>query len=1168
MQPTGRPRVLFEMHRLGPAAVAAAEPLKRDSLSAGWMINEGRLDGPGGKSMRCSSCGNDNREGRKFCVQCGQLLRLVCPSCGAPAEPGERFCGDCGAGLVAADAQPASARSPAASASDNRIPTEQAEAALKGERKTVTALFADIKGSTELERDLDPEDARAIVDPVLQLMIAAVHRYDGYVAQSTGDGIFALFGAPVAHEDHAQRALHAALAMQQELRLHGERLKNQGRSPVEARIGVNTGEVVMRTIQTGAHPEYTPVGHVTNLAARMQTAAPTGSIAASEATQRLCEGYFEFRALGPTAVKGLNGLVEVYEVLRAGPLRTHFQLAAQRGLTKFVGRERELTDLKRALELARSGHGQIVAAVAEAGTGKSRLVYEFKAAIPGGHKVLEAYSVSTGKAAAYQPVLELFHNYFGIEASDDPARRREKIAARLATLDPALGDIPPYLFALLGMQDASDPLAALDPSVRRRRTLDALRRIVLRESVNQPLVVIFEDLHWIDSQTQALLDLLADSIASARVLLLVNYRPEYRHQWAGKSYYTQLGLGPLGDENAKELLAALLGDATDLAALKRLIAEKCGGNPFFTEELVRGLFEEGVLTRNGNVRMTRPLSHVRVPATVQAVLGSRIDRLPAEAKSVLQTLAVIGKDIPLDLARCVTDIPDDELSRVCSDLQIAEFIYEQPSAAGVAYTFKHALTQEVAYNSLLLERRKVLHGRIGDAIEALYPEGLDDHLTELAHHYGRSADLRKAVHYLRRGGNQALERAAHTEAQTLLSRGLELLKDLPHDSLRVREEIDLQTALGFSLFYTKSPAAPEREVVLLRAKELCEQLGDEARLIRALVFLANLGMNRLELQSARNLAQQAVALTTHVTDSALVAEAHWPLGEVLFWMGEFPTSRQHLERTLEILGQGPYRNFREAAYAKRSAEWLVEIAALCGYPDTALKRTGELLSAARRSSDNPALICIALETDARLSRILGDARKMMERAEEILALATDHDMRFWMLLGKAWRGSALAAVGQVKEGIAELQRAREAVAAYPLALLIALARLAEACLLGRRPEEGLEVVADGLVLAHKSEAGLFQPELYLTKGELLLLQNGSNAAGAEDCFRQAILIARGQTAKFWELRATTSLARLLMRQGKRDEASAILAEIYGWFTEGFDTADLEDAKTLLDELSA
>jgi class 3 adenylate cyclase len=390
----------------------------------------------------------------------------------------------------------------ASTAPEIRITPELADAALDGEPKTVTALFVDIKGSTELMRDLDPEEARAIVDPVLQLMMAAVHRYGGYVAQSTGDGIFALFGAPIAHEDHPQRALHAALAMQEELHRYADRLRNEGKIPVEARVGVNTGEVVVRTIETGGHTEYTPVGHVANLAARMQTAAPTGSIAASEATQRLCEGYFEFRALGPTAIKGLDAPIEVYEVVRAGPLRTHFELAARRGLTRFVGREREMEALAGALEQARAGHGQIVAAVAKAGTGKSRLFYEFKAILPTECKVLEGYSVSHGKASAWLAVLELLRGYFDIQDGDDPTTRREKVRARLAALDPALNEALPYILGLMSLQEMPDPLAQMDPQVKRRRTLEGLKRVIVRESLNQPLVVVFEDLHWIDTETQ------------------------------------------------------------------------------------------------------------------------------------------------------------------------------------------------------------------------------------------------------------------------------------------------------------------------------------------------------------------------------------------------------------------------------------------------------------------------------------------------------------------------------------------------------------------------------------------------------------------------------------------------------------------------------------------
>jgi class 3 adenylate cyclase len=561
--------------------------------------------------MRCASCKHDNREGRKFCAQCGQPLKLGCPACGAHNEPAERFCGDCGAAL-GGHVQPGVDQSPKATSkvSEIRITPEQPDVSttIDGERKTVTVLFADIKGSTELMRDLDPEEARAIVDPVLQLMMAEVHRYGGYVAQSTGDGIFALFGAPVAHEDHPQRGLHAALAMQEELHRYADRLLGEGKIPVEARVGVNTGEVVVRTIETGGHTEYTPVGHVTNLAARMQTAAPEGSIAASEATQRLCEGYFEFRALGPTAVKGLNAPVEVYEVVRAGPLRTHFQLAVRRGLTRFVGREREMAAMAAALEQAKAGRGHIVAAVGEAGAGKSRLMYEFKATIPDGCKVLEAYSVSHEKASAWLPVLELVRDYFGIADYDDAALRRQKVRHALNALDAALTDTLSYLFGLLGIVEGVDPLAQMDPQIKRQRTLGAIRRIVLRESLKQPLVVIFEDLHWIDEQTQALLDLLADSIANARVLLLVNYRPEYRHEWTNKSHYVQLGLNPLGRESAEELLRALLGDAAELNPLKGLVIERTGGNPFFIEEMVQTLFDDGALARNGVVKVTRSLS--------------------------------------------------------------------------------------------------------------------------------------------------------------------------------------------------------------------------------------------------------------------------------------------------------------------------------------------------------------------------------------------------------------------------------------------------------------------------------------------------------------------------------------------------------------------------------
>jgi predicted ATPase len=564
--------------------------------------------------------------------------------------------------------------------------------------------------------------------------------------------------------------------LQDEMRRYSTKLRAAGNPPVEARVGVNTGEVVVRSIATGeGHAEYTPIGHSTSLAARMQTLAPTGSIATTDATRRLGEGYFTFKSLGPTVVRGVSEPIQVYEVTGLGPLRTRLQRSASRGYTKFVGRQREMEVMKHAAEQAKAGHGQIVAAMAEAGVGKSRLFFEFKAVFQPGWMVLEAFSVSHGKASAYFPVIDLLHGYFKITGDDDPRTRREKVNGRVVTLDPALEDTRPYLFSLLGIVQGEDPLAQMDGQIRKRRTLEALKRILLRESLNQPLIVVFEDLHWIDEQTQDFLNLLAESIGTAKVLLLVNYRPEYSHQWNSKTYYTQLRLDPLGRESAQEMLTSLLGDGSELGALKRLIIERTEGTPFFMEETVQVLLDEGALVRNGTVKLTRPLAELEIPPTVQGILAARIDRLPSDAKDLLQTLAVIGREFPLSLIREVVPKSDDELNRILGVLQLGEFIYEQPAVGDTEYTFKHTLTQEVAYDSLLLERRRATHDRIANAIEALYKGRLEEHLAELARHYRHASKVEKAIDYLRLAAGQSADRSALSEAETQLRDAIALL---------------------------------------------------------------------------------------------------------------------------------------------------------------------------------------------------------------------------------------------------------------------------------------------------------------------------------------------------------------------------------------------------------
>jgi class 3 adenylate cyclase len=538
--------------------------------------------------------------------------------------------------------------------------------ALEGERKQVTVLFADLKGSMELLADRDPEEARQLLDPVLERMMAAVHRYEGTVNQVIGDGIMALFGAPIAHEDHAVRACYAALAMQAAIRAYAEDVRRTLGLTVQRRVGLNAGEVVVRTIGNDLHMDYTAVGQTTHLAARMEQLAHPGSTLLTAATLRLVEGLVQVTSLGPIPVKGLPDPVEVFELVGASAHRRRFQAAAVRGLTPFVGRQQELDAVHQALERARTGQGQVVALVGEAGVGKSRLVHEcVHSHRTQGWRVLESASVSYGKATPYFPVIDLLKRYCHVDDSDDIRTIRAKVTGQVLTLDATLQDTLPALLAVLDAAPDDSPFLRLDPPQRRQRTLDGLKRVLLRESQVQPLLLVFEDVHWIDTETQAVLDRLVESLPTRPLLLLVNYRPEYRHGWGSKTYYTQLRLDPLPPASAEAFLTALLGDDSSLAPLTPLLITRTEGNPFFPEESVRTLVETGVLVGSpGGYRLTKPLQGMPVPATVQVVLAARIDRLPPEDKRLLQTAAVIGTDVPFSLLLAIADMPEAALTQM------------------------------------------------------------------------------------------------------------------------------------------------------------------------------------------------------------------------------------------------------------------------------------------------------------------------------------------------------------------------------------------------------------------------------------------------------------------------------------------------------------------------
>jgi predicted ATPase/class 3 adenylate cyclase len=1068
-----------------------------------------------------------------------------------------------------------------------------------GERKTITALFADLKGSTALIEGLDPEEAQRVIDPALQLMMDAVHQYEGFVAQPLGDGIFALFGAPLAHEDHPQRALYAALRMQETMRRYADTLRQQGYPPLPMRVGVNTGEVVLRSIRKDdLRADYVPVGHSTNLAARMEQLATPGSIVVSAYTHRLTDGYFAFKDLGPTQIKGVADALNIYELLGLGQLRTRLQVGASRyGLTRFVGRHSEMDQLKRALEQAKTGHGQIVGTMGEPGLGKSRLFHEFKLLSLGGCLVLEAYSVSHGKATAYLPVIELLKSYFDIKGEDDERKRREKVNGKVLTLDRTLEDTLPYLFALLGIEEQPSPLAQMDPQIRRRRTFEALKKLFLRESLNQPLVLIFEDLHWIDGETQGFLDTLSESLASAKLLLLTNYRPEYKHEWGQKTYYTQLRLAPFGKEEAEEFLDVLLGESpcpigerdrvrgrdNNLQTLKQLIIAKTQGTPFFMEEIVQELREQGLLTDLRRVGTAHQPLDLHLPTTVQAVLAARIDRLAPDEKALLQQLAVIGRQFPLSLIRQVIAQPEADLYRLLASLQHKEFLYEQPAFPESEYLFKHALTQEVAYGTVLQEQKKLLHERTGQAIEQLYKGKIEEHYGELAHHYQRSGNTERTVHYCGLAADVAIHQSAYAEAASFLTAAVEKVGTLPDTEVRQQQELSLQISLGTVFQIVRGPGSREAEQAYAQARALCEQIGAPEQRFSILRGLWQLYSAQADVHAARQMGEQLHSLAQQAQEPSLLLEAHRALGEAAFFLGEYVLSRQHFEAGLALLdGQSQssliFRGNAKTACHSRLARTLHAL----GYLDQARRHSQLALAFAREHAD-PLTLASSYYDACTLYCLLQEWHTVRELGEALVTIAQERGSVFHLAASRVVRGlasfeqEAESSLLEIREGLKALQAAG---ATLPWAVWSP--SLAETCAKVGRVEESMAVLEEAFILIQKTGARLYEAELYRLKGELTLqsktglgqVEGKSQTSRspseveqeAEACFLKAIQIAQKQQAKSLELRAATSLARVWQSQGKPHAARNMLADVYNWFTEGFDTKDLQEAKALLDEL--
>jgi class 3 adenylate cyclase/predicted ATPase len=1054
-----------------------------------------------------------------------------------------------------------------------RAPAPSVQHAPEAERRQLTVLFCDLVDSTRLASQLDPEDLRAVVRAYQETCARVIVRYEGHIAQYLGDGLLVYFGYPLAHEDDAQRAVRAGLGMIEALGQLNTRLTQERGVQLAVRLGIHTGLVVVGEVGGGTHQEQLALGETPNLAARLQGIVAPNTLVVSATTLQLLGGFFTYQSLGPSMLKGLAQPVEVYQVLHESMARSRLEAVGGTSLPPLIGRAQEVGLLLERWAQVKDGLGQVVLLSGEAGIGKSRLVEVMKA-----HVATDPQAWLTPcqcspyhQNSALYPMIELLERVaLQFERDETPQQKLSKLEGYLVQYRLPLAETVPLFTALLSLPLTADyaPLT-VSPEQQKQQTLHALLTILLCIAAQQPVLFVMEDLHWVDPSTLELLSLLVDQGPTARLLALLTFRPDFSPPWTGRAHLTQVTLPRLSRRQAAEMAGQVAHGKTLPAEVMAQVVARTDGVPLFVEELTKMVLESGLLQeREERYELTGPLPPLAIPATLQDSLRARLDRL-ATVKALAQLGATLGREFAYALLQAVAPWDEATLGRGLHQLVAAEFLYQQGLPPQATYRFKHALIQDAAYQSLLKSTRQQYHQRIAQVLAERFPEIAETQPEVLAQHYTQAGLTEQAIAYWQRAGQHASQRLAYLEAISHVTAGIELLTTLPKTPERTQQAVTLYIALGAALQATKGHAAPEVEHAYTQARTLCQQIGETPELVPVLFGLWRYYNTRSQFHTARELGETLLRLAQHAHDPALSVIAHYALGVTWCCLGALPTAHQHLEEGIALyvpdqrrapmfrMGQDPGVGCRVYAAA---ILWFL------GYPDQALARVHEALGLAHQLS-HPYSLAFARCWVAIVAQLRRDVPAVHEQAAATLSTAQGFPL--WAAQGTSLHGWALAMQGQSEEGMAQVRQGIAAWRATGAALAVPrfCALLAEVAAHLGHTEDSFQALAEAFTLMEQHEERWWEAEIYRLRGVLLLRQTETSQVKAEAWLQRALDIARRQAAMSLELRAAMSLARLWQQQGKQAEARELLAPIYGWFTEGFDTADLQEAKALLETLA-